>query len=144
LWVAASQVAEKVISVVIPSAARDLLLRNYREKQIPRANPALGMTIFVFFRKLFSRGIQNPGNAGLHLLTADGVQMPTKCSSQSSVTVAVLAPDIPLASRPVFDIVIQLLVTFQKGSARQRPRTLAATGTFPLLRGDLRARSDSN
>jgi hypothetical protein len=54
------------------------------------------------------------------------------------------APDISLACGCVFGIVVQLLVHFQMGSARQRPRTQPATSTFPLLRGDLRARFNSN
>ena len=54
------------------------------------------------------------------------------------------APDISLACAAVFGIVVALLVHFQMGSARQRPRTLPATSTFPLFRGDFRARSDSN
>jgi hypothetical protein len=33
------------------------LVRALKKKQIPRANYALGMTTFVFFRKLFSRGL---------------------------------------------------------------------------------------
>jgi hypothetical protein len=41
--------------VVILSETKDLLLSNRRKKQIPRANPALGMTVFEFFRNLFSR-----------------------------------------------------------------------------------------
>jgi hypothetical protein len=52
--------------------------------------------------------------------------------------------DIFLACCPVFGIVIELLVYFQVGSARQRPRTRPAASTFPLLQGDLRARSYSN
>ena len=52
--------------------------------------------------------------------------------------------DIFLACHPVFGIVIQLLVHYPMGSARQRPRTRPAASTFPLLQGDLRARSDSN
>jgi hypothetical protein len=62
---------------------------------------------------------------------------------KSSVTDPLPKIDIFLASRPVFGIVVALLVHFQRGSARQRPRTLLATSTFPRLRGDLRARSDS-
>jgi hypothetical protein len=40
---------------------------------------------------------------------------------------------ILLACRPVFGIVVALLVKFQMGSARQRPRTLPAASTFPLF-----------
>jgi hypothetical protein len=62
----------------------------------------------------------------------------------SSVTDPLPTIDIFLACRPVFGIVIALLVQLQMGSARQRPRTLPATSTFPLFRGDFRARSDSD
>jgi hypothetical protein len=37
---------------VIPSNARDLLFRNPKKKQIPRANPALGMTLQGFLVSL--------------------------------------------------------------------------------------------
>jgi hypothetical protein len=49
---ASEKAAEKVGYFVIPSEARDLLLRKCRKKQIPRANPALGMTILVIFGSL--------------------------------------------------------------------------------------------
>jgi hypothetical protein len=39
-------------------------LRLLGKKQIPRANPALGMTVFEFFRCLFSRDIQDLKNKG--------------------------------------------------------------------------------
>jgi len=42
-------------------------------------------------------------------------------------------PHIFLACCSVFGIVVALLVHFQMGSARQRPRTLPATSTFPLF-----------
>jgi hypothetical protein len=63
---------------------------------------------------------------------------------RSSVTDPLPSLHIFLACRPVFGIVVALLVHFQMGSARQRPRTLPATSTFPLFRGDIRARSDPN
>jgi hypothetical protein len=43
------QVAGIVVLVVIPSEARDLLFLESMKKQIPRANPALGMTILEHF-----------------------------------------------------------------------------------------------
>ena len=42
---------------VIPSEARDLLFRQLQEKQIPRANRALGMTLLKYFRSLSSQWV---------------------------------------------------------------------------------------
>jgi hypothetical protein len=39
---------EVVLLIVIPSKARDPLFRNTKKKQIPRAKPALGMTVASF------------------------------------------------------------------------------------------------
>jgi hypothetical protein len=44
------QASEKVVVIVIPSEARNLLFAPNQEKQIPRANPALGMTRWEFYR----------------------------------------------------------------------------------------------
>jgi hypothetical protein len=59
LSVAASQAAEKVGFFCHPERSEgSAFSRMPGKKQIPRANPALGMTILEFFRNLFSRAVQ--------------------------------------------------------------------------------------